>query len=68
MRKRPIATERRIAERVTGIIERLVRAAFECLPRDEANKLAGRLIVLLHRLRDEVRASASIGTRCEQHR
>ena len=60
MEKRTIAAERRIAERVTGIVERLARAAFACLPSDEANKLAGRLIVLLHRLRDEIRASRSL--------
>ena len=57
MRKRPIAAERSIAERVTGIVERLVRAAFACMPADEASRFAKQLIFKMHRLRDEVRAS-----------
>ncbi len=60
MRKRRIATERRIAERVTGIVERLVRAAFTCMPADEASRFAKQLIFKMHRLRDEVRASQSL--------
>lgn len=57
MRKRPIANDRRIADRVTGIVERLVRAAFACMPADEASRFAKQLIFKMHRLRDEVRAS-----------
>lgn len=57
MRRKRITAERRIAERVTGIVERLVRAAFACMPADEANRFAKQLIFKMHRLRDELRAS-----------